>query len=74
MIVAWIQTLVHEENTIVNHKQTEKLTFIEEYFEVAEKRELHIGEVMCYAITAKPKFNGDKVTVTKELSHLFASA
>ncbi|MGL4971983.1 MAG: hypothetical protein ACRC6H_02465 [Culicoidibacterales bacterium] len=74
MIVAWIQTLVHEENTIVNHKQTEKLTFIDQYFEVEEKRELHIGEVMCYAITARPKVNGDKVTVTKKLSHLFATA
>lgn len=74
MIVSWIQTLVHEENTIINHKQKEKLMFIEENFEVEEKRELHIGEVMCYAISAKPKISGDKVKVTKELSHLFASA
>lgn len=74
MIVSWIQTLVHEENTIVNQKQTEKLQFIDEYFEVEEKRELHIGEVICYAITAKPKLDGDKKLVTKELSQLFATA
>ncbi|MGL5296674.1 MAG: hypothetical protein ACRDAO_07005 [Culicoidibacterales bacterium] len=74
MVIGWIQTLVHQENTIVNHKQESHLTFIDEHFDVVEKRELYIGDLKCYAISAKPKIDGDKVTVTKTLSQLYAIA